>query len=335
MISKSSPDNPGHKALMILEPCLIAHHLVKAWLDSGNHIAAIWSETRRPGFPKLSQYLVARASGVQPFGLLARMHGIPIRKIDRRSGTHFDPGEIELTGADTLITAMTMQIIPEAILQRFGERAVNFHPSLLPDYRGKCPRLSMLYDGAADECGGITLHRLSSKIDAGPIISQRPLPWSKTPDFALWNLAAAWATSEMVGEELMAYLAGEIHARPQCRGEGGYRKCRKEGFDISNNMDLATVRNLFDQTPGVVHLWKPPPEGRRKRALRVVSLQKTIGPLSGRPPRVTPFTIETDLADARVRLLRRNLSHLTVRHPVWSIRSAVRKRAIAHTPVVK
>jgi hypothetical protein len=71
---------------------------------------------------------------------------------------------------------MTHQIVPENILALFPGRAVNFHPAILPHYRGPNPRAGMILDGKADLYGGITLHCLSRGIDRGDIIAMRKVP---------------------------------------------------------------------------------------------------------------------------------------------------------------
>lgn len=66
------------------------------------------------------------------------------------------------------------QMIREPILE--WESAVgclNIHPSLLPQYRGAAPVQRALMDGAAET--GVTIFKLASGMDAGPILLQRRL----------------------------------------------------------------------------------------------------------------------------------------------------------------
>lgn len=62
-------------------------------------------------------------------------------------------------------------IIPSAILAAPRCGFLNLHPSLLPKYRGSSPIQASLLNG--DRITGITIMRLSDKMDAGPIISQQ------------------------------------------------------------------------------------------------------------------------------------------------------------------
>uniref|UniRef100_A0A1B0C1R6 Formyl transferase N-terminal domain-containing protein n=1 Tax=Glossina palpalis gambiensis TaxID=67801 RepID=A0A1B0C1R6_9MUSC len=53
-------------------------------------------------------------------------------------------------------------------IPKFG--AFNLHGSLLPKYRGCCPLNWSIING--EDQTGVTLHRMTEKIDHGPIIAQ-------------------------------------------------------------------------------------------------------------------------------------------------------------------
>jgi methionyl-tRNA formyltransferase len=50
---------------------------------------------------------------------------------------------------------------------------VNFHPSLLPRYRGPIPVAWAIRDGEAEI--GVSFHRMDAELDTGPILAQAPL----------------------------------------------------------------------------------------------------------------------------------------------------------------
>ena len=50
---------------------------------------------------------------------------------------------------------------------------VNFHPSMLPRYRGPTPVAWAIRNGETEI--GVTLHRMAPDLDAGPILAQAPL----------------------------------------------------------------------------------------------------------------------------------------------------------------
>ncbi len=74
---------------------------------------------------------------------------------------------------DTALLVAYGKIIPTAILDLFKNGIINVHPSLLPAHRGPTPIESALRNG--DQMTGVSLIKLISKMDAGPIYSQEAI----------------------------------------------------------------------------------------------------------------------------------------------------------------
>jgi methionyl-tRNA formyltransferase len=74
------------------------------------------------------------------------------------------------TKAPIAVVAYFGLIIPEAILNAFPEGIINLHPSLLPKYRGPTPVQSAIASG--DKITGISIMKVDSGIDHGPILGQ-------------------------------------------------------------------------------------------------------------------------------------------------------------------
>jgi methionyl-tRNA formyltransferase len=70
--------------------------------------------------------------------------------------------------ADTVVVAAYGLLIPEALLSR--ALWLNVHPSLLPRWRGAAPVERALMAG--DSRTGVTIHRTTAELDAGPIAAQ-------------------------------------------------------------------------------------------------------------------------------------------------------------------
>lgn len=62
--------------------------------------------------------------------------------------------------------------IPNEIISLFKHGIINIHPSLLPKYKGPSPVQYQILNG--ETTVGVTLIKLDSEIDHGPILSQRP-----------------------------------------------------------------------------------------------------------------------------------------------------------------
>jgi UDP-4-amino-4-deoxy-L-arabinose formyltransferase/UDP-glucuronic acid dehydrogenase (UDP-4-keto-hexauronic acid decarboxylating) len=65
-------------------------------------------------------------------------------------------------------------LLPEAVLACASRGAVNLHGSLLPRYRGRAPINWQILHGERE--GGVTLHHMVKKADAGDIVDQEPFP---------------------------------------------------------------------------------------------------------------------------------------------------------------
>jgi methionyl-tRNA formyltransferase len=106
-----------------------------------------------------------------PAKVAAERLGIPVLQAER-----LVPG-LDL-GAPTVVAVAYGLIVPDAVL---AERLwLNVHPSLLPRWRGAAPveRALMAGDGEA----GVTIIRLVTELDAGPIAAQRSFPVEPADD---------------------------------------------------------------------------------------------------------------------------------------------------------
>lgn len=78
---------------------------------------------------------------------------------------------VKILDPDLIISVFSKEIIPDRILKIPKWGAVNIHPSFLPMYRGVSP---VFWSLANDEkYAGVTLHYLTSEIDAGDIIARK------------------------------------------------------------------------------------------------------------------------------------------------------------------
>ena len=92
--------------------------------------------------------------------------------------------------ADTVVVVAYGVLIPESLL---AERLwLNVHPSLLPRWRGAAPVERALMAG--DHETGVTIHRTTAELDAGPIAAQRSFQIGPEDDAgAVYERSAALA----------------------------------------------------------------------------------------------------------------------------------------------
>ena len=77
-------------------------------------------------------------------------------------------------GAKGVVLAGFMRILSPVFIDRFPNRILNIHPSLLPAFPGARAVESALAQGVSTT--GVTVHLVDEKVDHGPIIAQRSVP---------------------------------------------------------------------------------------------------------------------------------------------------------------
>ena len=79
----------------------------------------------------------------------------------------------KLKGVDIVFCIGSTQIISNKIINLPRLGCLNFHPSLLPKYRGRYSTVHSIFSG--DTVTGVTAHWIGKKIDAGNIISKKKI----------------------------------------------------------------------------------------------------------------------------------------------------------------
>lgn len=81
---------------------------------------------------------------------------------------------IENSGCKGIVLAGFMRILSPSFVDRFPNRILNVHPSLLPAFPGGHAVEDALEHGA--KMTGVTVHFVDEQVDHGPIIAQRAVP---------------------------------------------------------------------------------------------------------------------------------------------------------------
>ena len=115
----------------------------------------------RPDAPGLA---LAEAEGIDVVRLPA-----PTRDLKKRFFGDLDRA-IRDSGAEFVVLAGFMRILPDDFVAGWSGRMLNIHPSLLPKYRGLGTHAAAL--GAGDCVAGCSVHLVTAELDAGPILGQ-------------------------------------------------------------------------------------------------------------------------------------------------------------------
>jgi methionyl-tRNA formyltransferase len=109
--------------------------------------------------------------------------------------------------ADTVVVAAYGLLIPDALLER--GLWLNVHPSLLPRWRGAAPVERALMAG--DTRTGVTIHRTTAELDAGPVAAQEAFDIGPDDDAGAVYARAAEVAARLIGAVLPE---PEFHEQP-------------------------------------------------------------------------------------------------------------------------
>jgi phosphoribosylglycinamide formyltransferase-1 len=95
--------------------------------------------------------------------------------------------QIQDTGADLIVLAGFLWLIPPYLIDAYPDRIINLHPALLPKYGGKGMYGMNVHRAVIENQekeSGITIHYVNEKYDEGNIIFQArcPLEPNDTPE---------------------------------------------------------------------------------------------------------------------------------------------------------
>jgi methionyl-tRNA formyltransferase len=108
--------------------------------------------------------------------------------------------------ADIVVVAAYGLLIPESLLSR--ALWLNVHPSLLPRWRGAAPVERALMAG--DARTGVTIHRTTPELDAGPIAAQEAFELGPDDD-----AGAVFDRSAEIAARLLDHVIAEPEFHPQ------------------------------------------------------------------------------------------------------------------------
>jgi methionyl-tRNA formyltransferase len=163
--------------------CRFSARVLSALLEHGHHVGLIVLPGRpgtgariaqsRSAKPRLSLTPVDRSVAVLPtVSSLAWSAGVKVAEVSREELESVPQRYRELS-TGILVSACYPWQLPENVLDAPPAGAINVHPSLLPAHRGPDPVFWTLRAG--DRMTGSTIHQMTGRLDAGPILAQQPL----------------------------------------------------------------------------------------------------------------------------------------------------------------
>ena len=158
---------------------------------SGTNLQALIDDCARPDAG--SEIVLVLSNRADAFGLTrAERADLPQRTIDHRGYDSREAFEQALTealearGAELVCLAGFMRVLTADFVERWRDRLINIHPSLLPAFKGLDTHARAIEAGV--RIAGCTVHFVRPEVDNGPIVVQAAVP--VLPDDTAETLAA-------------------------------------------------------------------------------------------------------------------------------------------------
>jgi methionyl-tRNA formyltransferase len=163
---------------------------------------------------------------------VAEAHGIPVIAPLKLSEAI---DELKAYQAEAAVLVAYGKIVPQSVIDLFPRGIINIHPSLLPKHRGPTPLESVILND--DKETGVSLMRLASDMDAGPVYAQETvlLRGDETKQSLADQLVAIG--KDMLVTNLPAILDGSLEPTEQA-GEPTYDKKIERDAGILTNLDF-------------------------------------------------------------------------------------------------
>ena len=151
--------------------------------------------------------------------------------------------EIRKYESDLLVVVSYGKILPESFLRLFPEGGINLHPSLLPKYRGPSPITAVILAGERET--GVTVQRLSKRMDSGDILAQLrvELRGAETGESLAKSLGEIGAG--LLAEVVAGFERGDVEGVPQREAEATYCPLlKKEDGLIEWEKDAESIERM-------------------------------------------------------------------------------------------
>lgn len=145
----------------------------------GTNMQALINAASAPDYPARIALVISNRPGAGGLKRAATA-GIPALTLDHKSfptRAEFDnalDNALMEAGIELICMAGFMRLLGEDFVNKWHNRQLNIHPSLLPAYKGLHTHKRALADGV--KIAGCTVHVVRPAMDSGPIIAQAAVP---------------------------------------------------------------------------------------------------------------------------------------------------------------
>ena len=218
-------------------------------LAAHHHVAACVTQPERPQGRGLERE-------PSPVKRAAQRLGVPLLQPERLHASLVEPLHSEVG-----VVAAYGNLIPRALLDLPIHGMVGVHPSLLPKYRGAAPVAWALLNG--ETVTGVTIFRLSERLDAGEIMSQRRVAIELAEHADTLTRRLAQLGAEELVRTLEALATGRAIFTPQEEADASFApKLTKSQGSIDWRKPADAIERLVRAVipwPGAIAQWRGEP----------------------------------------------------------------------------
>jgi methionyl-tRNA formyltransferase len=187
---------------------------------------------------------------------------------------------------DIIVVVAFGQLLKQRVLDLPRHGCINLHPSSLPKYRGAAPVQRAVMEGVVES--GLTVMQLVRKMDAGPILLQRPWRMDTDKDAAELLAEAAGLGAPMILEVLRHI--DTMEARPQDESAATFAPLLEKS---DGELHFARTANELHNRIRAVQPW-PKAEAwvEREAPVRVIVRRASVTQGHGAPGSVLAVTTE-------------------------------------------
>jgi methionyl-tRNA formyltransferase len=236
MKQDSRPPGPYGRDIQAARCVLFAYHeigyaCISELLAMGAPVVALFTHEDRPG-----EEIWWRSCAA-----LARANRIPVFTPEELTPEAI--GHIEQLQPGVIYSFYYRNLLPDQVLKLAAKGAYNVHGSLLPQYRGRVPVNWMIING--ETAGGVTLHHMVARADAGDIVGQRAVTIADDDTALSLYRKLIPEAAALIREFHPLIVTGRAPRRPQDLGAGSYYgKRRPEDGRIDWNWPARRIYNL-------------------------------------------------------------------------------------------
>lgn len=143
---------------------------------------------------------------------------------------------------DWIVSAGFREIVPDSMLQS-PTKTCNVHPSLLPWGKGAHPNVWAIVEG---EPAGVSIHEMSSSVDAGPIYAQQEVVTTFGDTGKTLYDKLLHAAGQLFERRWPQIRDGELSPRPQAAGGSYHRRADLDALKSIEPDEMLTWRKALD-----------------------------------------------------------------------------------------